>query len=61
MSTKGNTLQMELSPAVTISFTYLSKTAAFTFYYLLRNVLKKKKKILILKTNKEKTQARSKC
>lgn len=34
---------MELSPAVTISFTYLSKTAAFTFYYLLKNVLKKKK------------------
>lgn len=53
---------MELSPAVTISFTYLSKTAAFTFYYLLRNVIiKKKKEILILKTNKEKTQARSKC
>lgn len=45
---------MELSPAVTISFTYLSKTAAFTFYYLLRNVLKKKKKDTDIKNKQRK-------
>lgn len=42
--------QMELSSAVTIPFTYLSKAGAFTFHYFSRNVSLKKKKVILMLT-----------
>lgn len=61
MSTKGNTLA---DGALTCSYNIIHvpvKNCSFHLLLLAQKCIKNKKKILILKTNKEKTQARSKC